>query len=309
MKKLFIILTILLSTTGTISAKNYNTGDIVSGIFKPGKRLKIELSPGEWQVVYKSADLIYGITSRGVGIVKVENKEVVEAIEVEYIYTGGQFQTTIGGIAIEIFYKNQYGGCYDRPDNYLVESFQKGNSHNCLIVGHFHLPKRLTNPEDPERRGLAAQYNKWIKSSGVIIPKIVIYSQHLYFSQMIGGNFYNVSHFIDPKKLDGPETKFFTTDTSEYHKYNIEKYPKHKVIMDKWVSISANRHKKFEKNIKAKQNHYLDLNKYIVEENEREEDKNTDFSIVEQIKKLNDLYKSGALTKEEFEKAKKKLLN
>jgi len=53
----------------------------------------------------------------------------------------------------------------------------------------------------------------------------------------------------------------------------------------------------------------IDLNKYIVEENEREEDKNTDFSIVEQIKKLNDLYKSGALTKEEFEKAKKKLLN
>ena len=29
----------------------------------------------------------------------------------------------------------------------------------------------------------------------------------------------------------------------------------------------------------------------------------------EQIKTLNDLYKEGALTKEEFEKAKKKLLN
>jgi hypothetical protein len=31
--------------------------------------------------------------------------------------------------------------------------------------------------------------------------------------------------------------------------------------------------------------------------------------IVDQLNKLNDLYKSGALTKEEFEKAKKKLLN
>jgi hypothetical protein len=31
--------------------------------------------------------------------------------------------------------------------------------------------------------------------------------------------------------------------------------------------------------------------------------------IVNQLEKLNDLYKSGALTKEEFEKAKKKLLN
>ena len=32
-------------------------------------------------------------------------------------------------------------------------------------------------------------------------------------------------------------------------------------------------------------------------------------NIVENLKKLNDLYKSGVLTKEEFEKAKKKLLN
>ena len=32
-------------------------------------------------------------------------------------------------------------------------------------------------------------------------------------------------------------------------------------------------------------------------------------NIVEQIKQLDDLYKSGALTKEEFEKAKKKILN
>ena len=30
---------------------------------------------------------------------------------------------------------------------------------------------------------------------------------------------------------------------------------------------------------------------------------------VEQLKKLNDLYKSGVLTKYEFEKAKKKILN
>ncbi len=35
----------------------------------------------------------------------------------------------------------------------------------------------------------------------------------------------------------------------------------------------------------------------------------TGSSTVEQLKQLNDLYKSGALTKEEFDKAKKKLLN
>jgi hypothetical protein len=37
--------------------------------------------------------------------------------------------------------------------------------------------------------------------------------------------------------------------------------------------------------------------------------KNNKQSIVEELEKLNDLYKSGVLTKEEFEKAKKKILN
>ena len=32
-------------------------------------------------------------------------------------------------------------------------------------------------------------------------------------------------------------------------------------------------------------------------------------NVVEQLRKLNDLYKSGALTKDEFEKAKKKIIN
>jgi hypothetical protein len=34
-----------------------------------------------------------------------------------------------------------------------------------------------------------------------------------------------------------------------------------------------------------------------------------DNNIVNQLQKLNDLYKAGVLTKEEFEKAKKKILN
>ena len=36
---------------------------------------------------------------------------------------------------------------------------------------------------------------------------------------------------------------------------------------------------------------------------------NQSLNIVEQLQKLNDLYKTGVLTKEEFEKAKKRILN
>ena len=37
--------------------------------------------------------------------------------------------------------------------------------------------------------------------------------------------------------------------------------------------------------------------------------KNNNLNFINQLEKLNELYKSGALTKEEFEKAKKKILN
>ena len=61
----------------------------------------------------------------------------------------------------------------------------------------------------------------------------------------------------------------------------------------------------FERNHKSKKHHLLDLSKYILTDTSSENKSD----VVDNLKKLNDLYKSGVLTKEEFEKAKKKLLN
>ncbi len=57
---------------------------------------------------------------------------------------------------------------------------------------------------------------------------------------------------------------------------------------------------------KAKSHHKLSLDKYFIE---TELEAKSNDPIVDQLKKLNELYKSGALTKEEFTKAKNKLLN
>ena len=64
-------------------------------------------------------------------------------------------------------------------------------------------------------------------------------------------------------------------------------------------------HKIFEKNIKAKSHHLLDLDKFI-NQKKAEEKKNL---LTNQLKNLTDLYKSGVLTEEEFKKAKKKILD
>ena len=80
---------------------------------------------------------------------------------------------------------------------------------------------------------------------------------------------------------------------------------------EKWISISAKRHKEFENNNQIKNSQKLNLDKYISKINTESKSIKTKSKndLTQQLKKLSDLYKSGALTKEEFTKAKKKLLN
>ena len=77
-----------------------------------------------------------------------------------------------------------------------------------------------------------------------------------------------------------------------------------KVLKD-WKVISAKRHKDFEKAMKAKKHHLLDLSEFT---GDGYTSKQKSGDISGQLEKLNDLYKSGVLTKEEFERAKKKVL-
>ena len=76
--------------------------------------------------------------------------------------------------------------------------------------------------------------------------------------------------------------------------------------MEKFIAVASNFHKKFEFMQKAQKHHLLDLSEYLSEDVKINSLNN---DIVKQLKELNDLYKSGALTGYEFEKAKKKLLN
>ena len=77
--------------------------------------------------------------------------------------------------------------------------------------------------------------------------------------------------------------------------------------MEKWISLSAKRHKDFENSINALDRHKLDLDDLITAEVVANTDSSKDIS--SQLQKLYELYKNGVLSKEEFEKAKKKLLN
>ena len=79
--------------------------------------------------------------------------------------------------------------------------------------------------------------------------------------------------------------------------------------MNDWLLESANFHKKWEDFQKARKSQKIDLNNiltYNINTNSKDFDSNK--SIANELIKINNLYKSGAITKEEFEKAKKKIL-
>jgi len=303
----FFIFLISLNYFINASAKMYNVGTIHEKEIQFSNRFVLPLSEGKWRVINRYAYFFY-FPFKGNSIVRLENNEVMEFLWVERASLSGESMGIIDGIVNEITFKDKYDGCYERPEYYLVEIYKKGGTHNCLIVRHIESNKELFAPDDPLDNN--PELKIYLKENSIIIPPIMLASRHSYFSRLIRGEWYIIRYFAHPKMFNSPKLNHLTEDSSEFHKGNIARYPEHKIAMDKWISFSAKRHRYIEKLLKAKEHHLLNLDKYILN-NDIEDVKNEDDinNMLENLKKLNELYKSGAITEEEFKKAKDKILN
>ena len=79
--------------------------------------------------------------------------------------------------------------------------------------------------------------------------------------------------------------------------------------MEEFIKLAVARHRELETPVGAKSKHVLDLSEYVAESALKEEISTTSSGLAEELKELYELYKEGILTKEEFEKAKKKILS
>ena len=307
-KKIIFIILVYSFFFNISYSKSYRIGDKLDGDIEFYKKYKFELPPGNWIVGDKYAYEYYGITSKGYILLKLKDKKAIEIFSISELDTGPRFQNVVNDVLYTVMFKNKYDGCYERPEYFILEFFAKGSTHNCFWIGHDDVYKELFNPDDPDLRGAYAQFKGWLRDTGVQLPQVAIGSKHSYFSRLTGGKWFVITHAFDPEAMGAPKSKFINEDRSEYHKFNISNYPEHKKIMDKVISLGAKRHKKFELEVRAKERHKLNLDNYISSlgiENNFTSNKD----ILSQINKLNELYNSGVLTKEEFEKAKKKILN
>ena len=302
--KLFYFLFFLLIFDNT-HAKLYKIGDTLEGKIKFSKKIQIPLSEGTWQVISRYRESNYGFHAKGIVIAKTKDDEILEMISVGRVNLAGKKMGVIDNIVNTIIFKDPYDGCYERPEYFLVEFYKKGSTHNCLVLGHVETKKEIFTPDDPE-----ASYpliKKWINENSIKLPDIALTSSHSYFSRLNAGELYLIEYLANPKIFNSPKLNYLTEETSEFHKSNIHRFPEHKKTMDKWASTSSLRHQYLEKLFKAKNGHLLNLDKLI--QMDFENNNFEDIDLVNQIKKLEELFKSGALTEDEFKKAKVKILN
>jgi len=306
MKKIIFIFlfNFLLTFNSTSFAKTFYIGDEVNNVFDFNRYIKIKLDSDNWEVVRANTSN-WGVLQRIVGIARVENNEIMEMIEIYEGLLAGYYIGHVDPIIIEIVFHDKHDGCYERSEYFLLELYRKGSTFNCMIVRHMDVTKELNYPDSPHGKAAASAYNYWIKKKSLNYPKVMLVSYHTYFSRLTGGTWHEVRRFINPKLLNAPKSKYFSEETSEYNKNKISQHPKHHESMNKWISLSSQFHKEFEEMVKSKKRHRLNLDQYI----DNSIAIKSDNLITNQLKKLNDLYESGFLTREEFEKAKKKILN
>ena len=308
MKKILGILILYLLLTINVYAKDYEIDDVFKNHFYITHKFKIDLPKGEWILAEKSSENYYGLRSKIFTLVRVENNKVIEGISITEWITAGTYEYSVNQALYEIMFKNKYSGCYEKPEYTVIRFYAKGTSHNCFWVGHHDLIKHIYDPDDPDLKTANIQFKRWLKERQITLPKVALYSEHSYFSRLAAGKWYGLAYIVNPKIiLNAPDNKFITIESSEYHKNNIDNYNDHKEIMNKWISISAQRHIDFENSINALKRHRLDLSDLSPKKSDQKNIPST--NVVEQLQILNDLFKSGVLTKKEFEKAKKKLLN
>tara|TARA_Y100000591_G_C21705418_1_gene630525 strand:- start:43 stop:876 length:834 start_codon:yes stop_codon:yes gene_type:complete len=266
---IFIFLLIIPNYSNALKIDSYKIGDVVSDYLEITKNKKIKLSKGEWEVLDKSSDVFSGLKFSCLALIQTDKIEIQRGIEICFSMLSGNYITYVDHALIEVMFKDPYDGCYERPEYYLLEFYRKGSTHNCFIVRHIDVMKELYKPDKPEDSQYSATIKEWMRQNPEIkVPPIMLSSMHWYFSRLVNGYWIGLNYTVNPKLLNAPKNSYLTEETSEYHKYNIDKFPEHKKIMNQWISISAQRHIEFEKIFKSKSRHRLKLDKYILKKNE-----------------------------------------
>ena len=306
MKKFFLLILFSFSIFSNLDAKNmsFSKDKSYEGDFKWGF-IEYSFPKGQWTYFNKNNGIVphTNILTRCIEFYQSENEILKGIFRICDIVTGGKWSPQIAQILSNYLKNDRHDNCTLRPEYFYAQLYTKGTSMNCLKTRHFDVYKELNYPDDPEA---TVKYLKIIlEKKNIKIPKTMIGSFHFFFAPSVRDKGVEIVYIINPEFYGAPKTINGDENSSEYHRNNIDKFSAKNKFMNNFLYKQMIYHQNFEKNIKAKSHHLLDFSQFIEAKSSEVDTK----SITTQIKSLNELYKSGVLTKEEFEKAKKKILN
>ena len=277
--------------------------------------VNLSLPEGQWMMISTHGYFIKGIEYKEATFVREEGNVLKDIVELAVFKTDGQFTYWIDIFAQQSFLKNRHDGCYKKPEYYLVNAWISSPSFNCFIVRHIDSWKELHNPDNHlPAEGIVLPLDdsfvrKWVVDNAIEIPKTMLSDWHWFYAKSTGIVISSIMHSINPELYDAKKTKYQDEMESEYHKYNIDKYPEAKKFMENFIKQSAMRHLKFEEAVKAKRRHKLDLSEVNISENKQNKKTKKYSNLTKELKDLKKLYDDGVLNEKEFIKAKKKLLD
>jgi len=265
------------------------------------KNVKFNLPKGEWVYYSKEPFNLQNFSLSCINFINIQNKIINGSFTSCFITSGGKWRQALGAELRNEWQNNKYDNCNLRPEYFYVKAIFKGASSNCFISRHFDPNKELYFPDDPS--STSGGLKKYIKDNSLILPKIMLGFQSVYYSNK-RDKAISMLLEINPESYGAKETLFETEESSEYHRIHINNYSLKKKFFEEWTKKMSIEHSILEDQLEASKDfklNFSDLNASIPNESTK--------NFIEDLNKLNELYKSGILNSEEFEKAKKKILN
>ena len=292
-KYLFFIIFSLLFQTNAHTKWNYQSGEIVQGEVVFSKKDKFKLPPGEFIVALNSREKEF----KHLLVYQLDKKSGYVRWVINFYATGHtQWQ-----------WWNPGKFC-DRTNVYFIKKSKGNKKFACWMVNH-------SRSDISANEGFWAKVRDYEIANGIKGPDIYVYSLYEYAK---GPKLWGAAYYYNPE-LDGvPKPKNLEWETNEFHKQRVMDYPKHEEFLKKYISVSAEFVDAFNTTHKIKNSSALSLNAsdYISNASintggtaSSKKDKTSTSSLTEELKDLKELLDTGVITQDEFDKAKKKILN
>tara|TARA_A100001011_G_C14162023_1_gene778697 strand:- start:103 stop:987 length:885 start_codon:yes stop_codon:yes gene_type:complete len=292
-KYLFLIIISLLLCTNVNAKWKYNPGDIVEGDVVYGKKDFFKLPPGKFVVGLKAKEKEF----KDIMLYQIDEKSGYVRWAIHFFATGNtQWE-----------WWNPPKFC-KRTNVYFIQKKIGNKRYACWMVNH-------SRSDIAANEGFWAKVREYEIANKLKTPDIFVYSQYEYSK---GPKVWGAEYYYNPE-LDGvPKPKSLEWDTNEFHKQRVMNHPKHEEFLKKYISITAGFVDAFNTTRKIKSSSALTLNasEYITNVSintgdgaSSKKEKTSTSSLTQELKGLKELLDSGAITEEEFKKAKDKLLN